>query len=181
MEAKRYNILAKKGDKAQEIFVKFMESCGHSFIAGDRNGKTINADIIEEIASCSYIPPNTLGVQHGPRLLFSKSRKLDGYTMPDELFLLSSHGKGYRFFDVKNRTKRTLKETFNKIVHYTRVEYFSGIKTFVAVVIYNGEGYDIYIKRAKSIFLENKNLKPYDDVDLDLATFVKINNFPISL
>lgn len=177
IDKKFYDFLSRKGDDAQELFIEFMENEGHKFLAGDRNGKTINKEIIEEIARCSFVEPNSLGGKHGPRLVFSKSKKTGGYTMPDELFLLNSDDFGYRFFDVKNRTEKTLKEKFEKIIHYARVEYFTKIKTFLIIVIYNREekGFNIYNKSVSKIYKENRNLRNEDYVYFDLSDFKKIN------
>lgn len=178
MEQKLYDFLCSKGDKAQELFVQYMTKVlGHKFLAGDRNGKTVNPDLIEEITRASYIPPNTLGYKHGSRLVFSQSKKNDGYIMPDELFLMKFGDSEHNFYDVKNRTKDTLTEKFEKIIHYSRIEYFSGVKTYVAVIIWNykNKGYDIYIKNASEIWKENRHLTPKDRVEFDLDYFIKIN------
>jgi len=178
MKQDLYDFLCEKGDKAQELFVNYMtQVLGHKFLAGDRNGKTVNSDLIEEITRASYIPPNSLGYKHGSRLVFSQSKKRDGYTMPDELFLMKFGDSEHNFYDVKNRTRDTLTEKFEKIIHYNRVEYFSGVKTYVAVVIWNYEnkGYDIYIRNASEIWRDNKFLSPKDTVELDLDYFIKIN------
>lgn len=136
MDAYSYKQFAKKGDKAQELLIGFMESVWkRKFVAGDRNGETINIDLIEEVARCSYIAPNTFG-RHGPRLAFFGKGKPKGQTMPDELFLVKASSK-YEFIDVKNRTKNTLREEYWKIDDYAKIEIYSGIPTFVVVVIWN--------------------------------------------
>jgi hypothetical protein len=176
MDQNLYNFLFKKGNEAQEIFVEFMEKeLGHIFLAGDRNGETVNVDMIEEIARCSFIKPNTFG-RHGPRLLFSNGNK-HGYTMPDELFLLNSGDYSYRFYDVKKRNENNLSEKYGKINDYANIEYFSKIKTYVAVTIWNTKekGFDIYVRSATEIRDENYGIGDYDDVYFDLDMFAKIN------
>ena len=184
MNQELYDFLLEKGNKAQELFVEYMTSVlGHKFLAGDRNGTTVNVDIIEEITRSSFIPPNTLGFKHGARLVFSQSKNKQGYTMPDELFLMKFGDSDYNFYDVKNRTKDSLSERFSKITEYSRIEYFSGVKTYVAVVIWNYDerGYDIYIKSASEIWEENKYLSPKDFVYFDLENFIKLNKKSIKL
>jgi len=119
-----YNFLLEKGNKAQELFVNYMTTVlGHTFLAGDRNGRVVNSDMIEEITRASYIEPNSLGFKHGPRLVFAQSKKRDGYTMPDELFLMRFGDSENNFYDVKNRRLDNLTEKFEKIIHYARIEH----------------------------------------------------------
>ena len=56
MDNTSYRKFKDKGDAAQELFIEFMEKHGgRKFVAGDRNGKVINIDMIEEILRCTYI------------------------------------------------------------------------------------------------------------------------------
>ncbi len=183
MDQDLYNFLVEKGNESQEVFVDYMTNIlGHKFLAGDRNGKTINIDVIEEITNSNYIEPNSLGFKHGPRLAFARSKNKQGYTMPDELFLMKFGDSENNFYDVKRRKKDTLSEKFEKIIHYSRIEYFSSVKTYLAVVIWNydEDGFDIYTKQASKIWKENSGLSPKDDVYFDLDTFTKINKFAIN-
>ena len=178
MEQNSYNMFSKNGDRAQELFVDFMEKIGHNFLAGDRNGKTVNIDVIEEICRASYIEPkSTFPDRHGPRLFFRKGNR-KGYTMPDELFLFNAEDYGYRFFDVKNRSKNTLREEFRKIADYAQIEFYSGIKTYVAIVIWENNGYNIYVRRTSDIYNENVNINE-GYVNFCLEDFDKINEYPL--
>jgi hypothetical protein len=181
LDKKSYDSFLEKGNKAQELFIQFMEGLGHEFLAGDRNGSVLNIDLIEEICSCKYIYPNSIVSRgkHGPRLLFSSGNK-NGYTMPDELFVLSNKSK-IQFYDVKNRRQETLYEKMEKIVDYSEIDSKTGINTFVVILIWNSfeKGYDIYARRAFNIWKENKHLEMNDKCPLDLSKFKKLNNYSI--
>lgn len=177
MDKYSYDKFFEKGNKAQELVVDFMESVmGRRFIAGDRNGETINIDVIEEIARCSYIPPNSLGFRHGARLSFFGRGDANGYTMPDELFITKSSNR-YEFMDVKNRTVNTLSEKYWKIENYAKISEFSGIDTYVAIVIWNTKekGYDIFIRRAVDILTDNSEVNISGNAIFYLEKFQKIN------
>ena len=184
MDQKLYDFLFEKGNESQELFVKYMTKVlGHKFLAGDRNGKTINIELIEEITNSKYIPPNSLGYNHGSRLAFAKSKNPEGYTMPDELFLMKFGDSENNFYDVKRRKKDDLSVKFDKITHYSRIEYFSGVKTFLAVMIWNydEQGFDIYVKQASELWNENHSrLSMRDTLYLDLSKFKKINKYSIN-
>ena len=178
MDEYSYGKLFEKANKAQELFVKFMEDCGYNFLAGDRNGKTLNIDVIEEICNCSYVAPNTLTGRHGPKLSFFRNGRKQNYTMPDELFLIQKENSSINsFFDVKNRTETSQKEKFLKIKEYAMIEEYSGIDVSIVVVIWNRneKGFDFYSKNAKTIVKENWNLEDRDWVYFDLNRFHKMN------
>jgi hypothetical protein len=175
MDKESYERFLERGNFAQEIFIVFMESLGHTFLAGDRNNNVVGIDIIEEITRSKYIHPNTLSKQHGPKLVFSTGRK-SGYLMPDELFVISGNSKN-NFFEVKNRSVNNLKEKMYKLRDYGKIDELSGINTFLSVVVWNSDekGFDIYVRRIINILAENKKLKNADDCYFDLSKFKKIN------
>ena len=182
MDNTSYRKFKDKGDAAQELFIEFMEKHGgRKFVAGDRNGKVVNIDMIEEILRCTYIPPNSLyGQRHGPKVFFDGQGNPDGYRLPDELFTIVSKER-YELIDVKNRATSNLQEDYNKIKEYAEIERFSGIASYVALVIWNRneKGYDIYIRRAKDILTDNNIYKSYDKCVFYLDKFSKINSYAI--
>ena len=179
MDLVSYNEFKKRGDAAQEMFINFMEKYGNrKFVAGDRNGKVVNSDVIEEIIRCEYIPPATEPKRGGPRIMFFKKGKPNGYILPDELFLFMPNNK-FELFDVKNRSISNLKEYKYKIQDYADIDNLSGIPVYVALIVWNNleKGYDIYVRRAKGILEDthdNSNMCIFD-----LTKFKKLTNIAI--
>jgi hypothetical protein len=178
MDKVSYNEYKKKGDMAQEKIIYFLEKFkNRKFIAGDRNGTVVNVDVIEEILGGRYLEPNTLGFRHGPKIaLFGKN-----YALPDELFIINSSSQ-YEFFEVKNRTIKTLVEEYWKLSDYAKIDEVTGVSVYLSIVIWNSleKGYDIYICPARRII---KDVSPprnkKDKVPLNLEMFLKINQYSI--
>jgi hypothetical protein len=155
------------GNKIQEEAVEFLEDLGYDFIAGDRNGRTVNIDMIEEICRCYYVYPED-GV-NGPMLNIQGRN----YTMPDELVLLKGKNK-FQWFEIKNRTMDNLYERYELLFHYLQVQKGTGIPVFILLVIYNHnrKQYDYYVLGIRKI-LENIP----DNTFLDKKIKFNLNDF----
>jgi len=164
------------GNKMQELFVDYMESIGYDFLAGDRNGKTINIDMIEEITRSQYIRP--VNKVNGPMLRFRcKDGIFRNFVMPDEL-LISKKGKNIQFFDVKNRRIDNLSDKYGTLDDYRNVSQLSGIPVFLAVMVWNDEDqkYDIYCRNIINILegYNDNNTRQHEKIFFDLSKFKKI-------
>lgn len=162
------------GNKMQEYFVKYMEEkYGYEFLAGDRNGITLNIDYIEEVLRCEYVHP--VPKKNGPMLRFiSPTGDVDEFIMPDEL-LFSNDKK--QFFDVKNRRINNLFEKYGTLFDYYSVSERTGVPVFIGLIVFNFKtnNYDVYVRNVKNILDEYVGKKEkYSKVYFNISKFKKI-------
>ena len=86
------------GQSGQDYIIKFLEShFGYKFEAGERNGKLVNADLIEELENCEVISPKDFS---GARLRFVRENIVCELTMPD-MFVSRNSSSGFYWIEAK--------------------------------------------------------------------------------
>lgn len=187
LDKETYNKLVEKGTEAENMFLRYMESDGFSFIAGDINRQTINSEYFEEcFSACRFIPSTE---KRGSRLAFYNERlgREVVFIMPDGLYLYNVKGV-FSFFDVKSRRINNLKEKKHKLVEYFGVSKYTYVNCYVAIVVYEKDcgGYNIYIDNV-SKYVSEEDLEQYEvtgwiedeDVVFDISKMWKFNKYPI--
>jgi len=134
------------GNSVQEKLIAFLEKYWSlEFVAGDRNGITVNPKKIEEVFKCKYVPVENY--VHGARLRFIdyNNKEEVEVVMPDELFIHKKTGS-YVWVESKGRRNNEIYEKKSKIDDYRRVQDFSGSKVYImfAVQIFGTDCFDIY-------------------------------------
>ena len=121
----------------------------------------------------------------GAKLMFNGISSNVEFIMPDVLMIYSKNGKR-SWFDVKSRTLKTLTESKYKLVHYYGVQYYTGVDSFISLVIWEGDGYNIYtdsIERyvcKKDLGKLEKGFSFKDEViEFKLSNFIKQNRYTI--
>lgn len=187
LDKKTYEKIVEKGTNAENMFLKYMESDGFSFIAGDINRETINPEYFEEcFSNCRLIPSTE---KRGARLAFynKKAKREVVFIMPDGLYLHNKKGI-LSFFDVKSRRINNLKEKKYKLIEYFGVSKYSYVNCYIAIVVYEpkSEGYNIYIDNV-SKYVSEEDLERFEitgwfedeDVEFDISKMWKFNKKPI--
>lgn len=89
------------GKAGQDIIINFLEKhFGYRFEAGERNGEVLNADLIEELEHCEYIPKKGF---HGPRLKFVDGKTEYELAMPD-YFMSRNSSNAFYWVEAKRHT-----------------------------------------------------------------------------
>lgn len=188
LDKKIYDRLVEKGTAAENMFLRYMESDGFSFIAGDINWETINSEYFEEFFSnCRFVPSTE---KRGARLAFYNKRlgREVIFVMPDGLYLYNPKGIP-SFFDVKNRRANNLKEKKYKLVEYYGVSKYTGVSCYLAMIVYSHteKGYNIYISNVNK-YVTEEELERFEisgwaedeDIEFNISKMWKLNKPPIN-
>jgi len=168
------------GNFVQEKIISFLGLYWNlDFIAGDRNGITVNSDKIEEIFNCKYVPVENY--VHGARLKFIdyENEEEVEFLMPDGLFVHRKTGS-YVWVESKGRRGSKIYEKKSKIDSYRGVQEFSKSKVYIifAVQIEETGTFDLYSSLVgnvvKTIIKNGTEYCVYDQTDMK-----KLNRYPV--
>lgn len=103
------------GTSGQDILINFLsQHFGYSFLAGERNEKIVNPEIIEELEGCEYVlPKTTYPNSSGAKLKFVRDEKEYLLTCPD-LFMSRNNTEKHYWIEVKTHTKNDTRIIIDK-------------------------------------------------------------------